>query len=224
MDWLLHSLRGRLVLLMLLAVLPPLLVQVYATYWAKKQAIAHGEAHVLNQARVLATQHEEQVVEVRRRLAALVDAPGLTTIRGCRTAVKTAKRNAPPYIANFLVIDPGGRTVCNARGDSGPHNVADRAYFQRAMGAAGFLGGDYIVSRSTGEPVVIFTQTVRHEGGVSMVLGASLDLTWLQRHPQFSELPPGAAYTLYDYNGTPVLRHPEQKPASAIAEPPAPPF
>lgn len=224
MDWILHSLRGRLVLLMLLAVLPPLLIQVYATYRAKQQAIAHGEAHVLNQARVLALQHEEQVAEVRRRLLALADTSGLTTTLGCRAAIETAQRNAPPYIANFLVIEVDGRRVCTARGDSGPVDLSDRPYFQRALGAIGFLGGDYIISRATGNRVVMFTHTVRRDGEVSMVLGASLDLTWLQRHPQFFELPPGAAYTLYDYNGIPVLRHPEQKQVDTIAEPPASSF
>lgn len=207
-DWILHSLRSRLMLLMLVAALPAFAILLYATFWLRGNAIAQSEAHILNQAHVLAVQHQERVEEGRALLQAVAGMAGVETSLGCTVLLGSVQRAAPSYVRNLLVVRPDGRIACAARGSPVAVNLADRPYFQRALLADGFLGADYLVGRLTGEPVVVFSHTVRRQAAVAMVLVLALDISWLHHHPQFAELPPGAAYTLYDRDGTLLLRHP----------------
>jgi hypothetical protein len=75
---------------------------------------------------------------------------------------------------------PDGTAVCSAVPAKGRVNVADRAYFRRALKTQEMVMGDVIVGRYTGKPVITFAKAMRNGGGhVTGVLFLSLDLTWL---------------------------------------------
>ncbi len=81
---------------------------------------------------------------------------------------------------SVTVTAPDGRllALADAKGVRAPNiNAADRAYFKRTMEEARPVISEPIVSRATGEPVIVLTMPVPgKQGGTAAVLGGGLRL------------------------------------------------
>lgn len=206
------SLRVRLLLLVLLAVLPALGLTLYTDSERRRLEAGQMQEDALRVAH-LASFTEAQLIEGTRHL--LVVLASLPEVRAgdpaaCSALFADLLKQYPRY-ANFLVISPDGNAFCSALPASGSVYVGDRTYFQRAVQTRDFAIGEYQIGRITGRATVNFGYPVGEAAGpVQGVVVAALDLAWLNRLAAEVQLPPQATLTVVDRSGTILVRHPDQ--------------
>ncbi len=205
------SLRLRLLLLVLLAVLPALGLMLYAASVQRELAIAKVQADALGLTR-LAASSQERLIEGARQL--LVVAAHLHEVRGRDTAACNALfadllKRYPLYV-NLGATDLQGNVFCSAVPTTQQLTTADAAWVGRAAATRDFTVGDFQVGRLTGKallvcayPVLTATDQVRD------VVFAALDLDWLNQLATEAHLPEGAALAVIDRQGTVLARHPD---------------
>ena len=206
----LHSLRTRLMLLMLLATVPAFLVIGYFAHQAGEHETEHRKEEMLVLARSLADKHQENMGSTRLLLSSLVHMPEIRVGDGhaCVETIAGIHALAPPHIANLFVIRPNGDILCSAQEPMRRLNVADMPYFINALETEGPRIGEYHLSRRSRKPTLAITHTVRDRGKVAAVLVAALDLSWLSSQPYLAGQPAGMAYAIFDNAGTVLLRQP----------------
>ena len=212
MRALLTSLRSRLVIVNLAAVLPALLVSVHLSLSLQEQEIVRSESHILSQARILRSQHERQLEETRRMLDGMADAvvPSLLQAGRCDDALKQMRFLRPSYLHSLFIMDADGGVLCADTEAPQGHVFASPSPAQPATAQrADDFGGGSRIRHLAHNVVLMYTQVPIRVADKSLRLGATLDLSWLRSHPQLLELPEGAAYTLLDLKGEVLLSQPE---------------
>jgi diguanylate cyclase (GGDEF)-like protein len=206
----LTSLRDRLVALILLAALPTLGLALYTHTSQRRAAVREGRETALRYARDLARAHEQRLGEARRLLATLAALPetraGDPPACGGRYA---AVLREFPDITTLGVAAAGGDVTCSATSLSRPVNVADQAWFDRAVRTQVFATGDHELDPATGKPQLVAALPVPYPGGgTQLVVFAVQDLGWVGRVAAV-ELPPDFTVALSDDRGTILARHPD---------------
>jgi signal transduction histidine kinase len=209
----LRSLRVRLLLLVLVAVIPALGAIAYTASEQKKIAVAEIQRNVLRLVE-FSTHEEEQVLQGTRQIlivlanyARKADKNPSDCNAFCADILKQFKR-----YANIGVVKPSGDVFCSAIPLQEPTNAADRSWFQRAVASGDFAFGDYQVGRITGKPVLVLAYPFRFAAGEpAAVVFAALDLEWLNRYilKVESQLPDGFTITQIDANGVVMARRPD---------------
>lgn len=201
------SLRLRLVALVLLAILPAMGLAVYNAVQDVNRERARAQERALQGMHIVATEHRVLIASTHQLLAALADLPELRPGRGEECSALLA-RLLPLHAsyANFGAADRNGNVFCSAVPMSAPVNVADRAWFQRALERRDFAVGDYQIDRITGKPVLVFGHPVWEGDQIIAVAFAALDLAWLEGLAQEINLPEGSIYMVMDRQGV-ILMH-----------------
>jgi two-component sensor histidine kinase len=217
----LSSIRAALFTVVLGAMLPALGLLL----WAGAEHARHlQEERVQDARRTVAAlaQIQERITEnTRQMLATLAVVP---EVRGggpaCAAVLKSILDQNPQY-ANLLLVDARGDLASTAL-DAAGVNIADRDYFRSALAARGFATGEYIVSRTTGEPSFPFTQALLDaDGNVSGVLVASLRLSSYAPLAHKLRLPPNSMLGIVDRAGRRLYRYPAQadSPLGGVIKP-----
>ena len=209
----LRSLRIRLLLLVLVAVIPALGAIAYTASEQKKIAVAEIQRNVLRLVE-FSTHEEEQVLQGTRQILIVLanyarkeDKNPSDCNAFCADILKQFKR-----YANIGVVKPSGDVFCSAIPLQEPTNAADRSWFQRAVASGDFAFGDYQVGRITGKPVLVLAYPFHFLADESTaVVFAALDLKWLNRYmfKVESQLPDGFTITQIDANGVVMARRPD---------------
>ncbi|MFC6791455.1 cache domain-containing protein [Methylobacterium komagatae] len=136
---------------------------------------------------------------------------------------RDGRREGPRFVL-FGVADSDGRIRCNTLGSpAGAYTVSDRSYFQEAMRTGGFAIGEVVSGRVTGRPTIQFAQAIADDDGDGRPDGiviTSIDLSYLAARQATAGLPPDAALTVADRQGTILVRLPDHE---AWAGKPLPP-
>src|SRR5688572_10166107 len=208
---LLSSLRVRLLLLVLLAVLPALGLIVYS---AVEQRRIGTEAAQLEAKRLVRTTSSmnERLIEGARQL--LITLSQLDTVRNrdgaaCSVLFSNLTRLQPAY-ANIGGINLDGTVFASAVPFIENVNLADRAYFVDATNRLAGSFGSYQIGRITKKSSVnigypIFDRSDRLAG----VIYAALDLSWMRNVVTNTDLPPNVSLTLSDNKRITLFRHPD---------------
>jgi signal transduction histidine kinase len=205
------GLRGRLLLLVLVAVVPALGLTLYTDLEQRRLETARVQDNALRLARLASADHERLVDGTRQLLVALAQLP---EARGgepaaCNALFADLLKQYRSY-ASLGVIAPDGFISCSAPPADGAVFVGDRAYFRRALEPGDFAVGEHQIGRLTGKATVNFGYPIL--GGVGEVQGvvfAALDLAWLNQYAAHARLPAGATLTVIDRNATILVRYPE---------------
>jgi len=208
--FLLSSLRARLLLLVLLAVLPAVGLTLYTAWEQRRQAAVVAQKEALTLAESASADHERLIEGARQLLVGLARLPEVRKrdARSC-SALFADLLNQYRMYANIGAVDPRGSVFCSAL-PSRPVNLADRAYIRRALETRGFAVGEYQIGRLTGKATVNFGHPVLDEaGGVQAVVFAALDLAWLNELAANARLPRGSTLTVVDRNGVILARYPD---------------
>ncbi|MBM4459844.1 MAG: hypothetical protein FJ011_19135 [Chloroflexi bacterium] len=136
----LSSVRVRLLLLVLLAVLPALGLTLY-TGWEERQVAADHVQHDALQLAILASADQDLQIESTRQL--LIGLARLPPVRQgdpatCSALFADLIKQYPLY-ANLIVVKPNGDLWCSATPFSGTVNYADRAWFPEVLHLASWL-------------------------------------------------------------------------------------
>src|SRR3990172_1311392 len=220
------SLRIRLLLLVLLAVIPALGLILYTGLEQRRQAAVQARENALRVLHQSMMQQDLLIAGVRQLLVTLAHLPQVHKLdsQGC-SAIVAELLKEHSYYANLGAIAPNGDVLCSAFPFSGPVNAAERAYFRRAVETRGFAIGEYQIGRITKKPTINFGYPVlAMEGRVHAVVFAALDLAWLDKLAAEAELPQGSTFTVIDSNGTILARYPEEEKWVGQSTPEAPIF
>lgn len=122
--------------------------------------------------------------------------------------LRAIKADLPVWVANIILLTPGGQTVGLAEGDSaGITPPLDREYFQRAVREQGLVAGVPARSRATGAAVIHLARPVNDgSGGITGIAAVSLHLDRFQELIDSTHLPHGSVITLLSGGGLVIAR------------------
>src|SRR5215475_632592 len=213
MGWLFGtSLRTRLLLLVLLAVIPALGLTLYTNLEERQLRKAQVQEHDMRLVRLVSADHERLIADAHRLLVNLARLPAVRDPNppACNTLFADLLTRHSSYV-NLGVADVDGNVFCSALPMTGPVSVGDRIYFRRALETRDFAIGEYQVGRVTGKASVNFGYPVLDDAGhVRAVVVVALDLAWLNQLASQAGLPPGSMLTVIDRQGTILSRYPDQ--------------
>lgn len=213
-SFFLSSLRARLTLLIILAVLPPIGLIVYTTWEQKQLAADEAQETALRVVRLVSANEEKVAEAARQILLTLAKLPEIHR-RGpqdCSRLLSDLLTEHPSY-ANLGVIDTNGDLICSGKPFTGPVNLLDRTYFQRALERRDFVVGEYQIGRITGKATINFAYPVLNsDGNIQSVVYAALDLAWINKMVGEARLPEGSTVTVVDRQGVVLARIPDPEP------------
>jgi len=205
------SLRSRLILLILLAVLPSLGMTLYTGLEEHQIQMAQVQENTLRLTRLAAGDLVQVIEGARQLLIGLAQLPevGRGDSEVCGTLFSNLLRQYPYYL-NLGVIDSAGNLSCSALPFQGPVSMGSRVYVRGAINTASFTISPYQIEKITGEATINFVYPVLggRDGGQSAVF-AALDLKWFKQIELEAQLPKGAELIVVDHNGTILARYPE---------------
>src|SRR5438876_3303420 len=203
------GLTGRLLILVIFAVVPALVIQAWNEYDLR---IAR-EADIRQQVVQITRQFGEEIGELREGARQLLLALAqLNTVKSrqpepCSTLFSKLKIR----YANYSLLgaaDTSGHVFC-ASGATSYSSVADQPFFTRAMAQPGLAVGNYWVDPADGQKMIHFA--VRFEDNDDHIAGvvfAGLDLAWLSDHLKERGLSPTASILIADREGNIIARLP----------------
>ena len=212
------SLRSRLLSVVLLTFLPLLTLTLYTAsevralmiQGAQEEALALASRASDTEARLL-----ESTEGLLRSAARVLEFGGMTR---CDELLGEISRGYSG-ISRLAVADLDGDLVCSSQPLTAAVNVADRPWFTRTLAANAFSVGDYAIGRITGRALLIAGYPVFGEDGeVQRIVGAGIDLEWLDALSSETDLPKGATLTLVDGGGVVLAQSPDDGVGAAFAD------
>ena len=152
----LSGLRGRLLLLVFLAVLPAFALSWYTGWENRQRQRASVATDTVALARIVANDQERIIEGTRQILSDLAGVPEVVTgdPQRSRTFFALLMKLYRGY-TSFSVLDPAGNVVVSTPPADHPTNFSDRPWFQRASTTGDFALGDYQLGQLTGKHVVV---------------------------------------------------------------------
>lgn len=206
-----NTLRGRLMFVVLLALIPFLGLILVLTVNQRRVGVAQATDNALSLARLSALTQERQIEQVHELLRVISQLPEVNPEpgEGCREVLANLA-NAYAAVANLGVIDVNGDLVCSALPPAGPVNLVDREYFQRTLASRAFSPGEYQIGRVTGIASINFGFPVsRPNGALQGVVFAALDLQAMNAMASQASLPQDTNLIVVDTTGTVLVNFPE---------------
>jgi len=209
-KWNFDSLRIRLLILVLLAIVPPVILTVYGAWKERQQAVRIAEDN-LQQLTQLAASSESRSIEGARQLLSVVAvSPELQrSADTCGRFLRTILARNKGYI-NFGLVGLNGNVACSALPVKTGVRFADQPYFRQTVAERRFIAGDYGFGGTGHRHAINLTYPVfDSRGQVAGVIFATLDLNVLDRFVSDIVLPQGAVLITTDSNGTIIARRPD---------------
>lgn len=206
------SLRARLGLLFLIALIPTILLQGSVYLLNRREAADEASQNSLRLARLVAAEVDRDISQTRQLLAVFAEHPVVMRLEE-ETCSRLAASLLTPVYTNIGAAGRDGRVVCSAVPPLGPTNIADRPYFQRALETGGFASGDYQIGRITRRPGLNLGFPIRD--GRARLIGvafAALDLARVHDVASQVQLPAGGTVSVLDEHGTILARYPFPDP------------
>ena len=180
-------------LVVLVAVIPALGMMLYSAAEQRQRDAQGAQLDARRHAELAAADQDNLVDSARQLLLLLAQLPAVQS-NDAPTCNTLLAQLLPAYAqyTNFTVVAPDGNVVCSAPSVTGTLNLADRAYFQRAVQARGFAAGDHIIGRITGKTTIDFAYAVQDAAGqIDRVLAVGLDLAYFSRYLIREGMAPG---------------------------------
>ena len=205
------SLRTRLILLVLLAVIPAMGLALYSGMEQRKNALSRALDNALRMAENVSDVQERLIENTRQIFFALSQLPEIQNLNpaGCSKILKNIQSQSKGYTM-FFAVRPNGDLFASALPVSGHMTFTDRAWYQQVLKTREFVISEYVIGRLSGKAAVTLAYPVlNRKGEMKAILGTGLDLGWLNQFMAESKLPAGTTLTVIDRKGTILLRYPE---------------
>ena len=206
----LDSLRSRLLLLVVLALVPPLALTIHGAMRARQHAIGVAESDLQRLTGLAAASEANTIKGVRQFLVALSDVPDL--LRGeatCAAMLRTMLKKNDGYI-NLGVLDLNGALRCSAVQANNSDSPADRSSIRKTLATGKFAIGDYALGRVVRKHTITASYPVADDDGKTVaVVFAALDVESLDRFATDIDFPANAIMITTDGNGSVIGRRPE---------------
>jgi diguanylate cyclase (GGDEF)-like protein len=206
------SIRARLMLLALLAVVPLTVDRVRLLETSRVERLETARTEVINLASRAVESQSELIRSTEAMLRVLTRAAEsmIGSDRDCAAALARFATDVP-WLTSISIVGADGRVACSSLAAMIGKDLSDREYIHRARQSGGFVLSDYVADRATGAPAVVAAQSTRGAGDFdATVLAAPIDLHWIGRASGAIARRPGAASVLLDGNGIVVATSPER--------------
>ena len=203
------ALRGRLVLLFLVALLPAFGASLFSSFEHRASVRADAATMTALLARLTAAHVEGTLVSTYQLLRVLEDDPLiLAGGRPCETRFEHVLATGQGNFTAFALLDATGAMICSAP-RAAAAVTAGHPLLRRINAGEDFVVGEAEFGPITGKPVIVVVQAIRQPGAMTRVVAAGLDLRSLGQLVDRSELPQGAILTILNRDGLIVARYPE---------------
>ena len=204
------TLRLRLVLLMLAAVLPLFALSLVTSVLNTDAAIKRATVNLQAVAALVAGNQQQMAETAKQVLTAIANSPDVVdaNVARCSSYLADLNRLYTAY-ANLGIIGADGNTRCHGVDHNKVTFLGDRSYFQDAMTSRSFVSGEYIFGRQSGRHVLGFAlPKLGLDGRVNQVAYLGLDLAMVSASIADTVLPPTGHVTIIDRNGTVLAARP----------------
>ena len=198
------SIRARLLVLALLAIVPLVFDRVQGLELARSHRIDRARAEVIDLARHGAESQRQIIYSVRSLLQIVARgyAKVPVEVANCNQYL-TALTGNVPWIRGLSIAGADGRITCSNEPDVIGLNVSDRPHFQNALHSRDFALSDYLVNRLHQWPSLVATFPVIGDNDtVNGVVLAAINLQWVGELVTTATQRPGASVLLLDGSGT----------------------
>src|SRR5215210_2326220 len=207
------GLRGRILLLVLVALAPPTAIALLVAFEERREARRHAQSDLLDTGRLVSADVARVVNgtssfirPVSRNLAA---DPGR---RHCQGLLALVPRSTNRY-SSVGVANPSGRVYCGATAKGLVRRDADvsrSGWFQAARARRQFVLGEFGADPLTGMDALVAAYPLPgpHTAAGPNVMFAALDVRRLAEATALNEVPRGTAFVLLDHRGTVIARTP----------------
>jgi signal transduction histidine kinase/HAMP domain-containing protein len=203
------SLRFRLVLLVLIAVIPIFGLILHSAARHREQMSSQVTHNALGVARAIATEQNRLLENAHQFLVTLARVPQIREIdkAACR---KVLSGLLEPLYVDLAVTDLKGKVLCSALAPTQSVAASNGRHHSQTIKTQTFSVGDIRRHPLTGQIILDVGFPVSDGSGPPRsVISAAVDLTWITRLTVDHRLYPGATFTLLDSNGTVLLRYPQ---------------
>jgi len=217
-----RSLRFRLILLVMVALLPAVGVISYEGMRDRRGATAAAEDQLRHLVTMVAREQAQQTLAARHLLMSLAQAPAVRRqdAEAC-SALFARMISKPSLFINIGAIYPDGNIFASGVPMPGPLNISGWRYFKKAMETRDFAVGDLQFGLIVLKPVLIFSYPVLDTAGeVQTVLYATVSLDWLNHLAAQAQLPAGSVLTIIDEHGAIMARYPKPEKWAGKSLPP----
>ncbi len=202
------SLRLRVTLLVLLALIPAIFLLLERSRFEREMAGEHARDTALRTARNAAVEEERLIEGMRQLLATSARVAEAAGARTACTEVFPRLLRDDPRLADLGVTGPDGRLRCSASGTT-PPDLAGSTHASDAIESGNFEVGDYSLGDAGGEPTVGFAAPLQDEKGrPAGAVYATLRLAWLTPLLEDARLPEDATALILDEKGALLARNP----------------
>jgi signal transduction histidine kinase/ActR/RegA family two-component response regulator len=206
---LLASLRIRLLVLVLVAVVPTVAIVVLSAREQRRLLVAQASGGTSALAQLVAERCQGFVDTVRGLLVGMSRMREIQRLEGESCSAQLAPVLQDPMLVNVGATASDGVIFCSAAPARPGIELSDRAFFREAVRTGGLGVGEYVVSRVRGSGALGFGFPVTNQAGaVVAVAFASLDVKALQRELDRLELPDGAEVAVLDRAGVTLSARP----------------
>ncbi len=208
MSW---SIRTRLMILVLVSVLPVLAVSLSSGMQMRAKDIVGARENVLRMVENLGYFQESITAGVRQMLMTMSQLPEVRNddAAACNHLFADVLRQSP-FCDTIVAATLDGRAFAAGIPRLADFSVADRKYFQRTIERKQFTVGEYVIAKSTLEPVLTFAYPVMDPAGrVEGVVIAGSKLNIYDGILRQNHLPEGSIVSIEDRNGVRLCRYPQ---------------
>lgn len=202
------SLRSRLVVLVLIAVVPVFAVVLFSAVRHRDQMNRQASNTALGVARAIASEQDRLLENVHQFLITLARLPQIRDGDGNACAKVLAGLLEPVYL-DLAVSDLKGRLICTAV--KPPHTIATvkGRHFDQTVKTQDLSFGNLRAYASNAKMILDVGYPVSDgPGTLRAVVTAAIDLEWITRMTADNRLYAQAGFSLIDKNGRVLLRYP----------------
>jgi signal transduction histidine kinase len=212
MSKLFSSLRFRLILLVLLAMLPALLLTIFNGLEERKQVETEALENALQLTQFAAERNELLIEDTRVALISLSHAMNFKgdNLSGCGHLFNHLKEVHFPFYSAFYVADLEGKILCNMPNGDIPTDLLGCDHYLELVNSDDFVVSEYHICRNSGKGVISMGypiwDSVENKIGV---INVGIDLMWFNDFAAEVDLPPGSTLTVFDREGVILAQYPE---------------
>jgi diguanylate cyclase (GGDEF)-like protein len=209
----LMSIRTRLIVLALMAIIPLMLERVHGLEKARTASIERANAEVVELARRGVESQQDIIYSVRAlvQLVSRVYARLPLDSSSCNRDMADLTKNIP-WIRDVSIAGTDGRIKCSTEPLAVGLNVSDRPHFQSALHSREFALSDYLINHINQAPSVVATfPVIANDEPLQGVVLAVINLQWIGDLAATAAAHANASVMLLDGAGTLIAGSPDQQ-------------
>ncbi len=204
------GLRGRLVLLVLFAVIPALGVLLFTAFSEIRYEMDRALKDAHRFAKYAAEHNNSAMNGTKHLLLGLSRIPQIRDMDApaCEK-IFTDLIDIYPSYENLLLVDRNGSIICSGRPLTITRIPTNTEWFTKSVVDGSFYFGSYRLGLVTGATEFSLSYPVKADGSVKGVLSATFNLSWFRSIAAGSQLPEGTTLTVLDSSGKIMAMYPD---------------